>query len=159
MDRVQNLTQAYSQAPWRKQMQLVGLFLLVLVFIALIAGVYLNVTARAATVGRDIQGMQAVIDDYEQANEDLQSQLASLTSAAEMERRASDMGFVSIDKEQPLYLVVPNYTGRQPVTLAPASGPVVAGAPMLPPEYTESLFEWLRKQVFQWSFPFLKVRP
>jgi hypothetical protein len=53
MDRVQSLTQAYSQAPWRKQMQIIGLFLLVLVLTALV-GIYLSVTARAAAVGRDL---------------------------------------------------------------------------------------------------------
>ncbi len=46
MERVYGLTQAYSQAPWRKQLQLIGIFLVVLVFFALVAGIYLSVTAR-----------------------------------------------------------------------------------------------------------------
>ena len=37
MQNVQNITQAYSQAPWRKQVQWIGSFLLVLVFVWLIA--------------------------------------------------------------------------------------------------------------------------
>ena len=44
------------QAPWRaamrQQMQLLGGVLLVLVTAAIVAGIYLNVTTRAATVGR-----------------------------------------------------------------------------------------------------------
>lgn len=152
MDRVQNLTQAYSQAPWRKQMQVAGLFLLSVVFVALVAGIYLNVTARSTSIGRDIQMMQADIDTFRQANVDLQSQLAFITSAQEMESRALDLGFEPIDNDQPLYLVVPGYGGRRPAILAPAPGRVVARAPVLPAEYTESLFDWLGKQIEQSSF-------
>ncbi len=42
MDGVRQLTQAYSQAPWRKQLQILGLFLLVVVLAALVAGIYLK---------------------------------------------------------------------------------------------------------------------
>ena len=38
MERVERYSQAYSQAPWRKQVQLLGLFLLIVVFMALVAG-------------------------------------------------------------------------------------------------------------------------
>jgi cell division protein FtsB len=138
-------------------MQIIGLFLLILVFIALVAGIYLNVTARTASVGREIQSMQAKIEKLEQANADLQSQLAFLVSAGEMEKRASDLGFRRIETEETLFVVVPEYVVRQPASLAPAPGPVVAGAQMVPPEYTESIFDWLSRQTFQLPLPVLKV--
>lgn len=153
MDRVHSLTQAYSQAPWRKQMQLIGLFSLALVLIALVAGLYLNLTARAASIGRDIQSMQSDIDEYQQGNLNLQSQLASLTSSMVMEKRALAMGFKPIGDEKPLYITVPGYQGRQPVVLAPAPGRVLASAPAAPPEYTESIFEWLHRESLQPGFP------
>ena len=62
MENFRNLTQAYSQAPWRKQLKFIGLFLLLVVFVALIAGIYLDVTARAATIGREILIMKNEID-------------------------------------------------------------------------------------------------
>jgi cell division protein FtsL len=160
MERVQNLTQAYSQAPWRKQMSVIGLFLLVLVFIALVAGIYLNVTARALVIGRDIQSMQWEIQQLEQVNADLQSQLAFITSSASMEQRAKAMGFREIEKDETEFLVVPGYVDRRAAVLAPSPGPVQNTTYEMPLEYTESLFVWLRKQIAQYSFliPVLKVR-
>jgi len=47
---------AYKQAPWRVQRQWVGAFLLIVIGGAMIAALYLDVTARAAVAGREIQG-------------------------------------------------------------------------------------------------------
>jgi hypothetical protein len=154
MDRVHSLTQAYSQAPWRKQLQIIGLFLLVLVVAALIAGIYLNVTARAATIGRDIQGKQRKLEALQRENVDLQTRLAYVTSAGEMEKRALAMGFAPIITDEALYIRVPDYVSRQPASLAPSSQPPLVSAPVLPAEYTESLFEWLGREMQKPSFPF-----
>jgi cell division protein FtsL len=159
MERVVGLTQAYSQAPWRKQLQLIGIFLVVLVFFALVAGIYLSVTARATTVGREIQGMQDEIDQLEQQNADLQSQLAFLTSSSVMARRAQDMGFTLVSMDDPVYIKVSGYQDRQPVTLAPVPAPIVSAAPMVPPEYTESLFQWLSRQMAQSPYSPWKLLP
>src|SRR5512137_265742 len=97
MRKTNNLTHAYSQAPWRKQTYLIGVILLFLVCAAIIAGIYLNVSARAAAVGRQIQEMQVrvygyhyltgdsgegylPIEELEQDIANLNSQLAYLTS-------------------------------------------------------------------------------
>ncbi len=145
--KMRTLTQAYSQVPWRKQIQVIGLFLLVLVFSAVVSGIYLSVTARAATVGREIQYLQGEIEKNKQVNLDMQSQLAQLTSSAVMESRAVAMGFEPVEKDQPLYLVVPGYQGRQQIVLAPPPGPVKAGTPTLPPDFSESLVDWLQQRV------------
>ncbi len=159
MKRMYGLTQAYSQAPWRKQLQLIGIFLVVLVFFALVAGIYLSVTSRATTVGRQIQGMQDDIDRLQQENADLQSQLAFLTSSSVMAQRAQDLGFSLIQMDQPVYIKVYGYQSRQPVTLAPDSAPIVSAAPMVPPEYTESLFQWLSRQLVQSPYSPLRGLP
>jgi cell division protein FtsL len=145
--KVRTLTQAYSQVPWRKQIQVIGLFLLALVFSAVVSGIYLSVTARAATVGREIQYLQGEIEKNKQVNLDMQSQLAQLTSSAVMESRAVAMGFEPVEKDQPLFIVVPGYQGRQQIVLAPPPGPVKAGAPTLPPDFSESLVDWLQQRV------------
>ena len=88
MDRAIKFTQAYYQTPWRKQLQRIGLFLAFLVVCALVAGVYLSVNSRAAGIGRQIQYDRELIDKLEKQIADQQSQLAILTSAAEMEKRA-----------------------------------------------------------------------
>ena len=143
MDRVRNLTQAYSQTPWRKQMQVIGLFLLFLVLTALVAGIYLSVTARAATIGREVLMMQDDIEQLQLDNADLQTQLAAVKSSDQMEKRAATLGFEPIQKDQALYLVVPGYVRRDRVTLAPPPAPVTVVAASLPPDFTQSLFDWL----------------
>jgi hypothetical protein len=64
MEHVRKLTkQAYSQAPWRSQTQLIVVFMLMVVTTALVAFIYLNTTAQAATIGRQIQEMQVNLND------------------------------------------------------------------------------------------------
>ncbi len=147
MDGVRKLTQAYSQAPWRKQIQLLGLFLLIVVLVALIAGIYLNVTARAATMGREILAMETRIEELNLENADLETRLAIVTSAMEMEKRAKDMGFEPLDRYEVTYLVVPGYIPRQQAVIAPPPEPVVVVPASLPSDYTESLFDWLQERV------------
>jgi hypothetical protein len=148
MDRIESFAQSYSQAPWRKQMQIIGLFSLVLVLIALVAGVYLNVSARATAVGRDIQDMQREITDSNLKIENQQSQLAMRRSAASMRSRAESMGFITVQTDQIVYLSVPGYVDRQSVVLAPPLDRAVVGAPYIPAEYTESLFDWARRNAY-----------
>jgi cell division protein FtsL len=54
----------------------IGLFLLVVIFAALVAGIYLDVTARTATIGREIQVMEEEIEALKLVNADLESRLA-----------------------------------------------------------------------------------
>ena len=157
MDRAKVLTQAYSQAPWRKQLQVLVVFSILLVFGALVAGIYLYVTAQSASVGSHILEMQKEIRNLGRVNEDLRAQLALASSAAEMEKRARAMGFQPRDTADPLYVLVPNYVNRQPVVLAPAPGPVVTDQKQLPSEYTESLFEWFEKHGRAPPCPFMGI--
>ena len=106
MENFRNITQAYSQAPWRNQLKFIGLFLLLVVFIALVAGIYLDVTARAATMGREILIMQKEIDLLELEIADTKTQLAYVTSSTEMENRALSLGFQPVEIDQAMYLVV-----------------------------------------------------
>ena len=61
----------------------------------MVAALYLDVTARAAVAGREIQEMRFEITTIQRANADLETQLAKLTSTAEMERRATRIGISS----------------------------------------------------------------
>ena len=151
-----NLTQAYRQTPWRIQLQVIGMFLLILVMFAIIAGIYLNVTARAATIGRRIQAMQADIQLNERLNADLQTRLAMLTTASSMEARAKELGYRQATASEITYIVVPEYAGRTPVVLAPPPGPVASSAQILPPEFTESLIDWVRQLTLR---PSLSLEP
>lgn len=159
MDHVKTFTQAYTQAPWRKQLQILGLFLLGLIFAALVAGIYLNVTARAATTGREILMMQDEIETLQLTNADLETRLALVTSSASMKNRALSMGFTPIDAAEVTYMVVPGYTGREQAVLAPPPDPVVTVAASLPRDYTESLFDWLKVNVLPSVKQWFEVQP
>lgn len=147
MENIQNLTQAYSQAPWRKQLKFIGLFLLLVVFVALIAGIYLDVTARTATIGREILIMKKEIDVLELELSDLETRLAFMTSSNEMEKRALSLGFQPVEIDQTMYLVVDGYVSDEYVNLAPPPETVKTVAANLPPGFTESLFDWLGQNV------------
>ncbi len=157
MDRLENFAQTYSQAPWRKQLQIIGLFLAALVFLALVAGIYLNVSARSATTGRRIQDLQKANEEVVREIEDLRSRLALVQSSSEMHARATGMGFELVESDQMIYLSVPGYRERQTPLLAPYSERSLAGAPAVPPEYTESLFTWIKKEIDRIVLDFFEV--
>jgi len=139
-------------------MMFIGLFLLVVIFAALVAGIYLDVTARTATIGREIQLMNTQIETLKITNADLESKLAFMSSMDEMERRARSLGFERREKEQAMFLVVPGYVPRQHIRLAPPPGPVKTVAAALPSVFTESLFDWFERSVLPMRSHLLEVR-
>ena len=151
--------QAYRNAPWRVQLQWIGVFSLIVVLVALIAGLYLNVTARGATIGREIQGMEEEILRLQRDNADLENQLGLLTSISTMERRANELGFEPIDPKEVVYLTVPGYNGRQAAELAPPPGPVVFSNSVLPKEYTQTLLSWLKETALESITQFPELLP
>jgi len=148
MDRAIKTNQAYYEIPWRKQLQRIGLFLAILVLLGLIAGIYLSVNSKAATIGRQIQNDHILISELENSIADKQSQLAILTSAGEMEKRALEMGFYRTNTDKILYLVVKGYNGRTPVLLASEQTMFVPSSHQtLPTEFSQSLIDWLQEKL------------
>jgi hypothetical protein len=121
-------------------------FLVGVVAIAMVSSLYLDITAQAAIAGREIQGLNGDVADVRQNSADLQTRLAELSSDAVMEKRAKDLGYEPVDPAQLQYIAVPGYVAPQAdiLGIAPAPQP---SAPSIPPEYTESLIEWLQQQV------------
>ena len=137
---------AYRQAPWRVQRQYVGAFLLAVIIVALISALYLDVTARAALAGREIQDLRIEITTMQRANADLETELASLTSSSMMQRRALELGYRPVKPGELDYVFVPGYVAPEPDILL-AAVDTTAPPSYLPEEYTESLIEWLDKRV------------
>jgi hypothetical protein len=170
MEKVQLLNQAYAQAPWRKQLQIIGLVCLFFVLIALVADIYLNITARAATIGREIQamqvrfsGMQRVstieegepdplpIEELEQVIASLEAELAYQTSYDVMEGRAANLGFQPASTEELVYLEIEGYVKANPAEFAPPPVPMVIQAENSNPLFKESLLDWLKLQIVESS--------
>jgi hypothetical protein len=132
---------AYKQAPWRIQRQWIGAFLLALIGAAMIAALYLDVTARAAVAGREIQELRFEIATIQRANADLETQLGNLTSTAEMQRRALELGYRPVKPGELDYVPVPGFVVPEPPILLAADDEVLR-VQTLPFEYTQSLLEW-----------------
>jgi len=159
MERVERWSQNYTQAPWRKQLQMLILPLLVVAFFSMIFVIYVSVSVQAGEVGREIQSLQDNIAANQQTISDLRAKAGLNYSANQMEARARSYGFQELNMEEALFLVVAGFSGREPARLAPAAQTVVVSAPDLPAEYTESLFIWLQKQVNTWFLPLFEVQP
>lgn len=175
MERVQEFQQAYLQAPWRRQLQIALTFLLVLISVAIVAYIYLNVTTRAAAVGREIQYMQVQMSGYhglmdndtssmpieelKQNIANLEAQLGQLTSYQVMDARAAGLDLAPADPEQMLYLEVEGYQGRQPAIMAPPPEPVIVSAAGISPDFRESLVEWLKTEILQTAQLLKEARP
>jgi hypothetical protein len=138
----QNMTQAYQQTPWRIQLQRFGLFLLGLVVIGLVAGLYLFITAESVSAGVEIQSNEWEKESISRRISNLKSQIGFLSSAVEMEKRAFDLGFRPNNPDQIAYMVVPGYPGRQAAIMAPPPQPPTIQQVIIKPAYTQSLWEW-----------------
>jgi hypothetical protein len=146
IQNVNHLVHAYKIAPWRVQRQWIGNALLAVVALAMVATLYLDVTSQAAIAGREIQDLTTSIAASQQASADLQTQLALLTSARVMEQRALEIGFHRMKSGEAEYLVVPGYTRLEPDILSSASL-LQLSALTIPPEYNESLLDWMDKKI------------
>ena len=137
---------AHRQAPWRVQRQWVAAFLLFVIGAAMIAALYLDVTARAALAGREIQEMRFEIIAIQRSNADLETQLAKLTSTSEMERRAVSLGYRPVQPGELDYVPVPGFVAPEPAILKEAED-VIVPEQTLPSEYSQSLIEWFDEQI------------
>src|SRR5215208_4758517 len=132
---------AYRQAPWRVQRQWVGVFLLVVIVAAMVAAIYLDVTARTAVAGREIQELRSQITTVQRENADLETQLADLTSTAVMRQRAEKLGYRPVQPGELDYIAVPGFVTPEPAILLAAED-VTPRVETVPAEYTQSLLEW-----------------
>lgn len=146
IQNVNHLVHAYKVSPWRVQRQWIGTALLAVVALAMVATLYLDVTSQAAIAGREIQDLTALITEGQQISADLQTQLASLTSASVMEERALELGFRPMASIEAEYLVVPGYFQPEPEILSSIPRPQLS-ALTIPPEYNESLLDWVDERI------------
>ena len=137
---------AYRQAPWRVQRQWVGVFLLAVIGVAMIAALYLDVTARTAVTGREIQELRIQITTVQRENADLETRLADLTSTAAMQRRARELGYRPVQPGELDYVAVPGFVPPEPAILLAAIDSTLQEEG-LPVEYTQSLLEWFDDRI------------
>lgn len=135
----------------RVQQQWVVSLVVIIAMLALLAGLYLNITASASIAGRQIQSLEAEIIAHEQVNADLETRIGTLMANAVLEQRAQALGFAPVERKSLKYMVVPGYFPPQAVNMVAAVSPseVVSSSP----EFNETLLDWLAKQIQAASIP------
>lgn len=147
----------YREMSWHNQRQWLFVVLAAIVVAALVAGLYLNVTARAAITGRQIQTLEQEIILNQRINADLQADIALQLSIGNLERRAEKMGFQPVAKDEIQYIVVPGYFPNNTVSLtstAPQQNILLAD-----PAFKQSLFEWLHREISAAATPLPVFQP
>jgi len=137
---------AYKQAPWRVQRQYVGAFLLVVIVLALIAALYLDLSARTTLTGREFQELQLQITAIQRSNADLETELANLTASSVMQQRALELGYRPVKPGELDYVFVPGYTAPEPDILLAAADSTSRDF-ALPDIYSQSLLEWVDERI------------
>jgi hypothetical protein len=143
---------AHAQTPWRAQRRWIGALLLLVLGLGMTAALYLDATSQAAIAGRQIQSLRVELSLIRQANADLKSQAAELTSTASMEARARLLGYEPVEAGALQYVPVPGYVRPGPAILTGA-GALRPSAASVPPEYTESLITWLGRRLDYTFYP------
>jgi cell division protein FtsL len=143
--KVDHLALAYREAPWRTQRKWIGLFLVGTISVGMVAGIYLNVTSRAALSGREIQDLEAAIANTQRNNADLETKLAELLSTQNLLARAEEMGFVPASPEEVVYMTIPGYFPPALAVFASTGGS--RHSPALDPRFSQSLFGWFEDQM------------
>lgn len=136
------LANAHQQAPWRMQVQWIGNFLLLLMIAVLVGGVYTYITALSTEAGQRFQDNEWNKRAMQFDIAELSSQYGQLTSAGAMKERALEMGYVPADVNSAVYMVVPEYAGRQPVVVSQPMAEPPERVTIIP-AYTQSLWDWL----------------
>lgn len=145
------LLQAYKQAPWRVQMQWIGLFLLALVLVAALTGLYLSISSKAAAAGRSIQSLETQIEDINNEINELTADLAAAESTARMMTRAKELGFTLLDPQTAVYLKIPGYVPDDELELAPSRVNIIEETPIVKSSYKSSLWDWFVENIWQIS--------
>ena len=131
-----------DRSRWRPQRQALALATLGL-FVAIIMGaLYLSQSASTSAIGRQLEDLIIERDNYEQQNEQLRSEIASLQSMPRLEQRAADLGFLPAANSDIEYMVVDGYNPRRQEAVVP----LVVETPTVP-VYDESFTGWLQQQV------------
>jgi hypothetical protein len=108
-----------------------------------IGAMYLAVSAKAASAGREVLTLERRREDLLQINAELTAAWSAQTSPERMMALASELGFRPAGPQDVEYLTVEGYQSQAPFVAPrpPAAGDI--GETTLSPAYTETLGEWL----------------
>jgi len=140
--------QAYKQAPWRRQIQSIGLSLLPVVAIAVIISLYLIISAQAAAAGLQIMNLHYEEEEILRTIANQRSQLAWITSYSQMQKRTEKMGYEVAPESDVHYITIAGYQGQNAVLIAPPPGVKNRPTSINNDLYKQSLSSWILSTFF-----------
>lgn len=149
MEQYQHIAQAFREAPWRRQLQSAATWLLVLVTLSAVGGLYLASTSHWATTGRQLQALEARRDSLVIENGELRRELSTRQAVGRMAARAVALGYLPATYEQIEYLVVEGYPARNTNAAGAVqpTPPAVTHLPVNRMAYDETLLEWVVRAI------------
>lgn len=140
--------QAYKQAPWRRQIRMIGLSLIPVVLIAFGIAIYLIISAQAAAAGLEIMDLHFEEEEILRDIANQRSDLAYLTSYARMQKRAKKLGYDSPSEDSLRHMTINGYQGQSPVLIAPPPGDGQSFSGAVNSAYQQSLSNWVFNTFF-----------
>jgi cell division protein FtsL len=150
----QSLIQAYSNSPRRQKLQILGGFFLAIVIAAIMLILYLIVSARVVSMGRQLQQAKDDIDQLIYLSVNYSNQIAELSRFDVMENRAVEMGFRAPYPGEVFYVPVSGVSNQDEtrVEIQQDPTPKVINVNLL--EYHQTLFEWIGEKISVFLSPF-----
>ncbi|MCJ7717558.1 MAG: hypothetical protein MUO54_13695 [Anaerolineales bacterium] len=149
-----SLVQAYSNSPRRQKLQIVGSIFIAIVATAVMLILYLVVSARVVSMGRQLQKAKDEIDQLVYLSVNYRNQIAQLSRFDVMETKAVEMGFRPPYPGEVFYVPVAGYD--QPVvTFLDVQGnspPDVINVNLI--EYHQTLIDWVGEEINDFLRPF-----
>lgn len=149
-----SLIQAYSNSPRRQKLQMIGGIFIAIVLGATMLILYLIVSARVVSMGRQLQQAKDDIDHLVYLSVNYSNQIDRLSRFELRELQAVEMGFRAPYPGEVFYVPVAGYSSQDGVVVegADASRPAVVNVNLL--EYHQTLLEWVGEQLDIFFRPF-----
>lgn len=149
-----SLNQAYSNSPRRQKLQIIGSVFMAIVIAAVMLILYLVVSARAVSMGRQLQQAKDQIDQLVYLSVNYRNQIAQLSRFDVMEEKAIELGFRAPYPGEVFYVPVPGYKlgPETHVEIEQDTRPAVINVNLL--EYRQSLIDWVGEKLNDILRPF-----
>jgi len=156
---MKSVIQAYSNTPWRKQLNILGGFFLVLIVLVVLLISYLIVSSTVVSVGRDLQNAKNKIDELEYVNVSLEEKIASLSTLSKIAHQATEQGFHTARLGEVFFVIVPGFEDSFHASAHPNEEPQVPVIEVNVPEYHQTLVDWLQQEMIVFSDAFEGFEP
>ena len=150
----ESLIQAYSNSPRRQKLQIIGSIFMAIVIAAVMLILYLVVSARVVSIGRQLQQAKDEIDQMVYLSVNYRNQIALLSRFEVMEKKAKDLGFRAPYPGEVFYVPVSGYDQftQTHIEASEDARPAVINVNLV--EYHESLIDWIGRQLAIFLRPF-----